>query len=76
MNSNQRILHLFFQLYQGKKLTIAEASQNYQVSKRTIQRDLSLIQEALTESATESVLIYEPASRSYILQRADILNVE
>lgn len=76
MNSNQRILHLFFQLYQGKKLTIAEASQNYQVSKRTIQRDLSLIQEALAESATESALAYEPVSRLYTLQRADILNVE
>ena len=70
MNSNQRILEIFFLLYQGEKIYIDELVLRYQVSKRTIQRDLSSIKDAIDNTiSNELTLIYNANHRYYSIKK-------
>lgn len=77
MNSNQRILEIFFLLYQGEKIYIDELVLRYQVSKRTIQRDLSSIKDAIDNTiSNELTLIYNANHRYYSIKKMNQLAME
>lgn len=74
MNSNKRIIELFLTLYQGQRLAIPETSSRYDVSPRTIQRDLAAIKEILSTSDVALKLIYDPHQQHYKLENTDKLS--
>lgn len=74
MNSNRRIIELFLTLYQGQRLAIPETSSRYDVSPRTIQRDLAAIKEILSTSNVALKLIYDPHQQRYKLENTDKLS--
>nr|MBC9720289.1 WYL domain-containing protein [Lactobacillus sp.] len=77
MNSNQRILEIFFLLYQGEKIYIDELVLRYQVSKRSIQRDLSSIKDAIDNTiSNELTLIYNANHRYYSIKKMNQLAME
>lgn len=75
MNSNQRILEVFLELYQGKKVTLHELTQNYAVSKRTIQRDLAYITEAIDTTQCPIKLKFQ-SNGYYSMESSDHLSPE
>lgn len=74
MNSNQRILEIFFTLYQGNKVVIEEVCRTYDVSLRTIQRDLATIKNSLEASGASLELAYDTTYQSYVLKNLDKLS--
>ena len=76
MNSTQRILEIFLALYQGDTLSVDYLIQTYQVSRRTIQRDLSFIKSALFDESCPLQLQYDEFRHGYTMVKRDHLHSE
>lgn len=76
MNSTQRILEIFLALYQGDTLSVDYLIQTYQVSRRTIQRDLSFIKSALFDENCPLQLQYDEFRHGYTMVKRDHLHSE
>ena len=74
MQSNRRILEIFISLYQGDQLAIDDLIKNYNVSKRTIQRDFSYIKESLTNEMSNLILCYDERTHTYTMDNSNHLN--
>ena len=71
MNSNQRILEIYFRLFQGEKLRLEQLAEQYHVSKRTLQRDLAAISEASSTADIGQAITYHSKEGWYILDTLD-----
>lgn len=76
MNSNYRILELFTLFFQGKKINIPDVLSHYHISKRTLQRDFSTINQVLETHNQEKKIIYCSSSDSYQLESTDSFTIE
>lgn len=74
MNSNQRIIDLFLILYQGQSISLSETSDRYDVSPRTIQRDLNVIKESFSNRDIALKLSYDNHQQRYQLKNTDKLS--
>lgn len=70
MNSSERILTMLLRLQSGAKLTKSTLSSEFEVTSKTIQRDLATIKYVLQEhDFTESEIGYDPNLKSYFLSK-------
>lgn len=74
MDSSERILTSLFSLLQGHSLSIAKHQNNYGISKRTAQRDISLIRIKALENGYD--LTYNHLKQSYSLSTKSRLDTE
>lgn len=63
-----RVLHMYFELAQGKVLTKRELAQQFQVTERSIQRDLSALRCFLAEQNTGQDIVYDKAAHGYYIE--------
>ena len=65
---SDRVLCIYFELTQGKLLTKKELAQKFQVTERSIQRDLGTLRCFLSEQGMEQDIVYDKNSGGYFLQ--------
>lgn len=65
-----RVLHIYFKLAQGAVLGKRELAQQFQVTERSIQRDLSALRCFLTEQNMGQDIIYDKAAHGYYIKNA------
>lgn len=63
-----RVLRIYFELAQGRALTKRGLAQQFGVTERSIQRDLSALRCFLAEQGTGQNLVYDKAIGGYYLQ--------
>lgn len=68
MNEQERILTIFIRLQSGEKLSKKELAQEFEVSEKTIQRDLSLLKHfILSTSLVAGEIVYDAKERKHYL---------
>ena len=74
---NERILCIFFRLLKGEEFSVAKAACEFSVSKKSIQRDLTVIKNFLAQHrdlCQNAELSYSQKSHAYTLQSDMILS--
>ena len=66
-NSNRRVLEIYLKLAEGKMIFIKEEVEKYDVSNRTIKRDIAEIRAALSERYVKTMLVYNKKKNGYHL---------
>lgn len=74
MNSNQRMMEIFLSLYQGHSISIAELTNRYNITGRTIQRDIATIRDSLSSNSIPMKLSYDSTYQYYHLDNEERLN--
>ncbi|WEG73069.1 helix-turn-helix transcriptional regulator [Vagococcus intermedius] len=70
MNSQERLLELFIKLLTEQSLSIKQVTEEYQISPRSAQRDLSIIRETLANSAFNATLLKNTQRKQYYLSHS------
>ena len=73
---NQRILEIFYRALKGEHISLKQIATEYQVSTKSIQRDISEIQEFLSEHRElmqNAELVYSARDKTYILTNDEFL---
>lgn len=74
---NHRILFIWEELRKKQTISKQELAQKFQVSPKTIQRDLESLRNYLAEQnvdrpgSTNIILIYSPAQKTYLFQQEE-----
>lgn len=75
-DKNQRILEIFFRLLKGEHISLKKLAEEYQVSVKSISRDMTETKEFLTEHRElmqNAELVYSHKERAYILSSEEFL---
>ncbi|MBR1529760.1 MAG: WYL domain-containing protein [Oscillospiraceae bacterium] len=75
-NKNQRVLEIFFRLLKGEQISLKKLAEEYQVSVKSISRNMTEIKEFLTEHRElmqNAELTYSHKERAYILSSDEFL---
>lgn len=70
MEKKNRILAILYRLYSGNEVSVTELSEEYQVARKSISRDISIIRSFLAEHRElvgNVELMYDRKKRSYVL---------
>ena len=73
---NQRMLEIFFRALKGEEISLKKLAEEYQISTKSISRDISEIQEFLTEHRElmqNAELSYSHRNKAYILTSDEFL---
>lgn len=63
-----RVLHIYFRLTRGEVLRKRELARQFQVTERSVQRDLSALRCFLTEQNMGQDIVYDKSARGYRLE--------
>ena len=70
MEKKNRILAILYRLYSGNEVSVTELSEEYQVARKSISRDISIIRSFLAdhrELVGNVELLYDRKKHSYVL---------
>ncbi|MFC6180253.1 helix-turn-helix transcriptional regulator [Lactiplantibacillus daowaiensis] len=76
MNSNERIIKTFIRLLRGKAVGMTALATEYQVTARTMQRDLASIRDLLAASDLGYSLDYQRSTKQYTLTHPSQVQVD
>jgi len=76
MNNTERIINVFIDLLAGKPMTTEQFIEKYQVTKRTVQRDMASLRDLLTESNLDYEFSHKSRSNVYALTATNQIQLE
>lgn len=76
MNNTERIINVFIDLLAGKPMTTEQFIEKYQVTKRTVQRDMASLRNLLTESNLDYEFSHKSRSNVYALTATNQIQFE
>jgi len=74
MTNTERIINVFIDLLQGDELTAEALATKYQVTTRTVQRDLGSLRDLLQKSELTYIYRHDPKTRTYALKAVNQLS--
>lgn len=74
MDSNNRIMQLFFRMANGESINLSNAMKEYHISERTFKRDMTTIHRSLPENSYE--FYHDLKTDNYFLNQKDILSFD
>lgn len=76
MNNTERIINVFIDLLAGKPMTTEQFIEKYQVTKRTVQRDMASLRDLLAESNLDYEFSHQSRSNVYELTATNQIQLE